>query len=493
MAFATDGLGYLGYYFDALKNSVDMTPVIALLNRGDELAGKADQSLKSLGINLPTQSLTDRVLPAFEGVGLPQLASSGLQNLLDPGQINLSDLLPNFSGLNLENLFPGLTLPSNLGQNLKISHGVDPQTLSAWIKVDIVFDLDQPAEIFSFGPVTLTLETGHFESHSSLTASASGGSSTNTTGSIVGDWLLTIGSLDIVTFVSTTLSFDGAGHLKFNLDPQNIELNGLLSMVSDLVEAISGDLGDGFSLQPIMHDGIPVGIELDLDLPIPNTDEATSGIADLEVGASFSLAFEPDFNIGVGFNLSSEDEPFTITIFILGGAGWVKSDILYFPLTGKVATTTSLSIAVSASLGISLGPIDGFVAAYLGIALDFSRGLSADASGNSIALTAYLLIVGNVNVLGIITVNIEVRLAITYTSNPRKLDCRGTLSVSVKICWCFTLSVSVGVDMPFTAPGGGGAALPGRGAAAAPLAAPVPQPTPATYTTAAAQHLAMFE
>jgi hypothetical protein len=62
-------------------------------------------------------------------------------------------------------------------------------------------------------------------------------------------------------------------------------------------------------------------------------------------------------------------------------------------------------------------------------------------------VTVFLLVRGNVDVAGIITVGLSLLLAITY--NGSQMVASGTLNLTIKISMFFTLSVSEHVEYDF--------------------------------------------
>jgi hypothetical protein len=110
----------LGYYFIGSKDGlpitlphVDLTPVLAAFGRGLQNAAEA------LSFKLPTIRLTDRIQP-FE---------------LD--RFDLSKIFPDFSGLKLGGLFENLKMPSIANDQVRVTHGIDPQTRSGWVQLDV--------------------------------------------------------------------------------------------------------------------------------------------------------------------------------------------------------------------------------------------------------------------------------------------------------------------------------------------------------------------
>jgi hypothetical protein len=71
------------------------------------------------------------------------------------------------------------------------------------------------------------------------------------------------------------------------------------------------------------------GVQAVLNLPLPDIQGATFGIANLKLGALLALRIHDQlldsttspFSIALGFSLGRCETPFTLTIFVLGGRG----------------------------------------------------------------------------------------------------------------------------------------------------------------------------
>jgi hypothetical protein len=166
----------------------------------------------------------------------------------------------------------------------------------------------------------------------------------------------------------------------------------------------------------------------------------TTGISGLTLAAVFGLQFSP-FVISAGLALASREKPFALTVFVLGGGGFVEVGARYEPTAGRISCFAFIGVNASASLAISLGPIRGGVYVYLGTEISYEAG-TPNAPG--LAFGVYLTIRGEVDVLGIVSASIALYLTITYY--PGALIARGRVVIKIKICWCFTLSVNVGVE-----------------------------------------------
>jgi hypothetical protein len=121
----------LAYFFGELPQ-IGISPSLGSLLQPSTILG----GLNALNISLPTLSLGDRLLPA------------------DLSQFDLSKIFPGFAGIDLSNLFQKLKMSSLANENVKITHGVDPQSKSAWAQADITEKVDD-TPIFDGGPLSL--------------------------------------------------------------------------------------------------------------------------------------------------------------------------------------------------------------------------------------------------------------------------------------------------------------------------------------------------
>jgi hypothetical protein len=412
--------GSLGYYFrddlTAAANRIGVTPVLARVNQAREIANQAEDLLHSVGVTLPTVGILDSLLPA------------GLTNF------NLSSIFPKFAGLDLGHLFSGLKLPALDEKNVTITHDLDPQAKRAVVQAVVKFDLTETSTVFSIGPLVLQLVSANFSATAKIAAQGTT-ITRSVNGQIKGKWQVSVGGLAVVIFNDTALLFDDSTGVHFQISPANIELPGVMSFVNDLLSvAKGGSKSDGLSVGPIEN-----GYQCVLSLPIPDIQGATTGISNLTLGARLALTYAP-FQFLLGFFLARKDAPFSLTVFILGGGGYLECDATYTPDNGKLTCTVNLAVTASASLAIALGPIKGGVYIYFGITASFVSG----GGGGGLTLGALLLIRGNVDILGIVTATISLMLELTYGQNV--FTARGTLSISIKICWCFTLSISQSIE-----------------------------------------------
>lgn len=399
----------VAFFYNEIKDHVDITPVIARAAQ----AGAVLDALKPFGVDLPVQQLAEQLIPA------------SLKNF------DLSAILPNIAGIPLQNLFSGLKLPDLGSDAVKVRHGVDPQNRRAWVNTDVNFEIPGNATLFAVGPLAVRVEKPHFQAVARMEADPRGIQQRSVNGHLSGSWQLQVGGFELITFKDTPLEFDDSGRVRFEVEPRNVVMAPALSFINDLMTKISpGGLTTRF-------DGD--GVVSTLDLPIPDTQIGAFGFAGLRLGASLALRFSGgDFNIGVTASLGRRDAPFTLTIFVLGGGGYLELGSRYHPSTGRVTATADLAIAASASLAIALGPIRGGVAVYVGVTAQYDS-----ARGGGLVVGLMFMVRGHVSVLSIASATVTLRLDGQYQGGV--LVGRGHLEIKIKICWCFTLEVSESV------------------------------------------------
>ena len=434
-----DGMGFnrerIAYYFDSLiGGAVKTTPMAALVNRvGDDL--------KALGMRVPTGELLDRLIP----------------NALK--DFDVSKILPDFAGIKLDRLFEGVEdahgdrEPREEGSPRIRQAG----SKRAWLETELDVPFDQPATLFSFGPVSVRLVNADLHALSRIEATPSSGTIQRVDGKLEADWEVHVAGLHVVSFLKTALRFDESKRVRFDLSPDRVSLQGILKPISEAIAKL-GFSDSGFSIRPVIKGGLPMGVQSLLDLPLPAIQFGAFGIAGLRLICAFDLTVElggeppVDFSLGTSLAIARKTAPFTLTIFILGGGGWFEAGARYRPMARTITTSVSIGLSASASLAIALGPVRGSVAVYFGVTAEFH---STSGGPSSLHVGILLLVRGEVQVFGFISVTIMLMLEAEYISGGSMVG-RGTLSIKVKICWCFTLSFSTSVTMRFGGGGGGG-------------------------------------
>ena len=192
--------------------------------------------------------------------------------------------------------------------------------------------ITEAATIFSFGPMKVRLPRSDFNAQIVVDATAGQPPHRTVRGEIRGDWEVQFGGSPLVFFRETSLTYDADSGVNFNISPSHVELTGVMQFVSEMLSSI-GRPGSGLTLG-LLPEG---GVQALLNLPIPDIQGATFGISNLNLQALMALRIRDEvlaetangkqgqkpFSIALGFSLGRQDAPFALTIFILGGGGYI--------------------------------------------------------------------------------------------------------------------------------------------------------------------------
>jgi hypothetical protein len=409
----------IAYFFDDAKQAVQTSPVVALLNR-------ANQDLQALGIRVPTNELLDRIKP------------KGLD------QIDFGKVLPDLSGLKLDNLFKGFRLPPIANDRVKVTHGFDKSSLTAWAKVRAGTELDPRTDVFAFGPLKLAVLGGRFDALVDFMVDITGKPKKTVRAELAGNWELAFGGLALVTFADTKVTYEDGRGLDYDLDPRRVQFDRAIQFLSDLVKSYS-EPGSGFFLEMLKTPGgLPAGIAARLDLPMPPLAAGAFSVSGLRFGAGFELVLMPkgedgrtksDFAVGISVSLGRKIEPFNLLIAFLTGGGWLEARARYFPSSGQVVSDVVIGMVAGVGVDFSLGVIRGFVYVQFGVFVEFHSG-----QGSSLTIGVMLLLRGGVVILGRFSIGLQMLLQVTYSSDGAVVG-TGTLSLTFKICWCLEIEV----------------------------------------------------
>jgi len=422
LQFSLPNCGY--YFFDlgqAVPNLLPKVDLSPLLSYASNLLDSV-KLVNPLRIDLPVVGLLDRLVPP------------------DLSKIDLASVFQNWGGLELANLFPNLKLPPIANNNVRVSHGTEPTTRSGWllIEADVPF-AGQPIDVFSLSGITLRLREARFQGTSRMDVKLGQAPRQVTAGSIVGNWDLSVGGLPIATLERCGVAYKEGGRLEFDISPERVKLQSVLTFLADVMAGL-GYQDSGFSFGVNEKGAITT-----LSLPLPDVQAGTFGLANLNLGFFFSINFLNGFTLATGLRVGRRTAPFTLTIFILGGAGYFETEVTYAPKTGLFSTAVSVGIFASASLAIALGPIRGGVYAYFGIAVDFK---ATSEGSSSLRIAIVILFRGEVSLLGFLSVSLCLLLEATYRSSGA-LGGHGRVSYRIKIGWFLSIDVNADVEYTF--------------------------------------------
>ena len=253
------------------------------------------------------------------------------------------------------------------------------------------------------------------------------------------DLIGNVESFIIIRF--SKLEFRAATGMKPDVDVvmDEIEFVGVLSFVEVLKTLIPLD---GFSDPPALS-VTSEGIDASFSMALPNIAFGVFSLQNLSLGAGFNVPFvgKP---LSVRFNFCERQSPFLLTVSLFGGGG-------FFGITLDPAGVQLLeaSFEFGASLSVDFGVASGGVYVMAGI---YFR-LEVAPGGNKASLTGYLRMGGEVEVLGIISVSIELNLSLTYEFSSGKCTGRATLTIEIDILF-FSASVEIECERKFAGSNG---------------------------------------
>jgi len=415
------GLGFslpnIGYFFHGLDGialpHVDLSSVTALLDRVGE-------GLRGLGVRLPTVSLGDRLLP------------EGLEGF------DLSRILPDFGGMRLDGLFPGVSLPKIANDRVKITHGIDKETRRAWVQAELDVPYTKPIDILPFDPLNVRLQSARLQAVTRAEGGIDGQLSSRTRAELLSTWEVSFAGTMVVRLKDTRLVHEN-GKTSFHINPANVELAEALKFLSDLLaKAGLADTGLTVRLLPTT----PPGLESRLLLPLPDVTLGAFSIYNLELLASLTLGFDAgNFFLDTRFGLGKRDRPFALAVSVLAGGGSIELGAKYVPATGALTAYTRMQLAAGAALAFSFGPVRGGVWFFLGVAVEWqSRG------GGGLSIELFVLLRGEAQVFGFISVSLALALRARYGGGDGSLVASGSLEITVKIGRFFKTTVRTHVS-----------------------------------------------
>lgn len=347
------------------------------------------------------------------------------------GQVKLLDLLPTiqFDAGSRKGRAPSLTTLTQGNEVLTIYEWVVPGS-----ELNIIKDGDE--ELLKFK------SDGQLKLYSEVRRPLSGGEAVySVTGELSRFSVVLLPSLKLVRLNFKRIYFHAENGRKVDVSvdmmneggDQPYTFAGPLEFVNTLSRVIPAD---GFSDPPSLAIDAN-GLSLGYSIGLPSVGVGAFTLQNISLGAGFFL---PLLNGSLNLHLAfcERHQPFILTVLGLGGGGFVGLDL---GLQG--ITLVELSLEFGASVALNLGVASGAVTVMGGVYLNLDG-----------VFSAYFRILGELSVLGIITVTCEFFLALTYETKDSggahagKLWGVASLTVKVKIAF-FSKKVSISVEREF--------------------------------------------
>ncbi len=239
-----------------------------------------------------------------------------------------------------------------------------------------------------------------------------------------------------------------------NVDMKKMTFTGPLTFVQKLQDLVNGD--DGMNVSNDPNAALPVrtsalstadpGLEVYLDVDetgiragltftVPTISCGMLAIRNIFLGVKLTLPFFGD-PLSVRFNFCERNNTFQLSYMGVTGGGFVALEL---NIDGEMIFEAAFE--VGGSLSFDIGVASGGVSIMAGI---YFRLENKDCM-----LEAYIRINGNLSVLGLIRINLEFYLSLTYYSDGNRLVGTASVTIEIEILF-FSVSVTATVQRTLT-------------------------------------------
>jgi hypothetical protein len=219
----------------------------------------------------------------------------------------------------------------------------------------------------------------------------------------------------------------------------SIEFKDKLVFLNELAKALPQD---GFSDPPYV-DVDASGVTAGYTLAIPSLSVGIVSIQNIAFAAALSLPLAvPPQPLGLRLEFATREHPFLVSISFIGGGGYFIADV-----GSDGVHQIEGSLDLGANLSVDLAIVSAEVHALAG----FYFGMSA----TNTTFSAFLRIGGSVDLLGLVSVSIELYLALTYSTDDSEISGQASLTLGIHVLFT-SKSVTLSMEKSFPVPGSGG-------------------------------------
>ncbi len=244
-----------------------------------------------------------------------------------------------------------------------------------------------------------------------------------------------------IPFNSLTFHAQKDKKTEVQVDVGDVQFVGALNFVQQMASFLSFT-GSGLT---ISTEG--AGITVDLQVSIPSIGIGVLSIQNIAFDAGCLIPYNGD-PVAFNFSFCTRDNPFTLSVMCFEGGGFVG-----LAITAKGLEILEFSFEFGLGYSIDIGIASGNIELDGGIY--FSITTRSDGT-QALDFTAFIKAGGGVSALGVISVSVELYLALSYesgdsvTGTPAKLAGDATLTISVHVLF-FGGSISIGMHEEFDA------------------------------------------
>ena len=222
------------------------------------------------------------------------------------------------------------------------------------------------------------------------------------------------------------------------LDGLRVDFQGALRLLEGLSQAL--DLAGVGPLIDVSPSGITAGYSVEL----PTVGAGAFVLSNVAIGASVSIPFDRR-PVSVTLSFASPANRFALTVLMFGGGGYVEVE-----LTQDGLRRLDLVLEFGAMVALDFVVASAEVHALGGVRMQLV--------GSDVEVSGFLRIGGSVDILGLVSVSLELCVSLSYRSETNALVGRATLVVEIDL---FLWSDSIELDSgEWVLAGGGGRPMP---------------------------------
>ncbi|QOJ24404.1 MAG: hypothetical protein HRU78_12780 [Gammaproteobacteria bacterium] len=402
------------YVFDDFKKQIETSPFAMKMR-------EIDDGLKGLGLSIPTRQLRDQFMP---------------DTLKD---LDFGKVFKNIAGIDFRNICNGLKIPAINEDHVKVTHGFDKETRSAWAKANVHFESPEESTVFGEKAIAVKMAAMSINATSDFRIGLDGRRTEQTEGVLTCDLALDLSDKRLVKFRQVTITFNNHGKYDFNIAPDKIELHPSLKFISEFAERFQGSLPPAIQIEKD-EKGFPTGAKASFETRVENLPPLGAvSIGTLTIASGLNLLVNKgDFQIGTYISVGTRSTPIFVQIGFLGGGVWLEGQTKL--VKGKPEYKVTCGLAIGSTRAFTLGGVArGLYSILIFADIQFESTRQHFIVG--------ILIEGSARILGL--ANACVRLQLEANHSGGKSKGTGTLDVSVKISWCYTLKVRKQVTKEF--------------------------------------------
>jgi hypothetical protein len=258
---------------------------------------------------------------------------------------------------------------------------------------------------------------------------------------MLGAFVLDLAGVIAVSFTGLSFTADSGRKMDVTAGTVKVAFQGSLAFVNDLTKIIPGG---GFSDPPYLDveaDHVEAGFTLD----IPSIGVGVFSLQNISLGAAVTVPFVGVQPARLRFNFCTRENPFLLTVSLIGGGGFVAVGV---GLDGLDMLEAAFEFG--GNFALNLGVASGGVSIMAGIYFQVMKGDDATNTPDSAKFSGFVRICGAVEVLGLITVTVEFYMELAYENAGGHSRAYGdaTLTVEVSVLF-FSKSVSLSVHRDF--------------------------------------------